>query len=96
MTPTFEFSDDGTSVDPLEVMFVKVKGPMLANEITYSKKATKYQLWQEQVRSQAGQAEWVWCGVVWRAGVLEPCVLLLWAGVCGVCLVAVRAGGGWW
>jgi hypothetical protein len=51
MTPTFEFSNDGLSVDPLEVMFVKVKGAMLANRITYSSKAAKLESWQEQVCS---------------------------------------------
>jgi hypothetical protein len=50
MSPAFEFSCDGTSLDPLEVMFVKVKSYMLDTEFTFSKKAAKYQQWQQQVR----------------------------------------------
>lgn len=50
MSPAFEFSCDGTSLDPLEVMFVKVKSYMLDSEMTFSKKAAKYQQWQQQVR----------------------------------------------
>jgi len=57
MTPAFEYSCDGTSLDPLEVMFVKVKSYMLDNEISYSKKAVKYQQWQQQVRGRCGE----WC-----------------------------------
>lgn len=49
LSPTFEFGCDGASLDPLEVMFVKVKSHMLANEFTFSKKAAKYQQWQQQV-----------------------------------------------
>lgn len=49
-TPAFEYSCDGTSLDPLEVMFIKVKSYMLGNEISYSKKAVKYEEWQQQVR----------------------------------------------
>lgn len=50
MSPAFEFSCDGTSLDPLEVMFVKLKSYMLENEMTFSKKAVKYTQWQQQVR----------------------------------------------
>jgi hypothetical protein len=50
LSPTFEFGCDGASLGPLEVMFVKVKSHMLANEFTFSKKAAKYQQWQQQVR----------------------------------------------
>ena len=49
MTPAFEYSCDGLSLDPLEVMFVKVKSYMLGNDISYSKKAVKIQEWQQQV-----------------------------------------------
>lgn len=49
-TPTGEYSCDGTSVDPLEVMFVKVKSYMAISEVSFTKKALKYQQWQQQVR----------------------------------------------
>ncbi|KAF8068311.1 UVR8 [Scenedesmus sp. PABB004] len=48
LTPTSEYSCDGTSLDPLEVLFVKVKSYMLASDISFSKKATRYQAWQAQ------------------------------------------------
>ncbi|KIY96554.1 hypothetical protein MNEG_11409, partial [Monoraphidium neglectum] len=48
LTATSEHSLDGVSVDPLEVMFVKVKSYMLSSEWSFSKKAVKYQRWQEQ------------------------------------------------
>jgi hypothetical protein len=35
-------------------MFVKVKSHMLTNELTFSKKAAKYQQWQQQVRRYMG------------------------------------------
>jgi hypothetical protein len=31
-------------------MFVKVKSYMLASEVSFSKKARKYEAWQQQVR----------------------------------------------
>jgi len=49
LTPTSEYGSDGVSVDPLEVMFVKVKSYMITSEISFSKKALKYQHWQQQV-----------------------------------------------
>lgn len=53
LTATSEFSMDGVSVDPLEVMFVKVKSYMLTSEWSFSKKAAKYQEWQrQQVRTR--------------------------------------------
>jgi hypothetical protein len=55
VSPAFEFSSDGTSLDPLEVMFVKVKSYMLDSELTFSKKAAKYQQWQQQVGAGAAQ-----------------------------------------
>ena len=54
LTATSEFTMDGVSVDPLEVMFVKVKSYMLTSEWSFSKKAAKYQEWQQQqVRARA-------------------------------------------
>lgn len=44
-----EHSCDGTSLDPLEIMFVKVKSYMATSEISFTKKALKYQHWQQQV-----------------------------------------------
>jgi hypothetical protein len=49
LTPTSEYGCDGVSVDPLEVMFVKLKSYMITSEISFSKKALKYQHWQQQV-----------------------------------------------
>eukprot|EP00879_Flechtneria_rotunda_P012042 GHRR01012577.1.p1 GENE.GHRR01012577.1~~GHRR01012577.1.p1 ORF type:complete len:347 (+),score=93.53 GHRR01012577.1:547-1587(+) len=54
LTPATEFSCDGTSLDPLEVMFVKVKSYMITSEISFSKKALKYQHWQQQATSWTG------------------------------------------
>eukprot|EP00878_Enallax_costatus_P024831 GHUV01026523.1.p1 GENE.GHUV01026523.1~~GHUV01026523.1.p1 ORF type:complete len:299 (+),score=79.13 GHUV01026523.1:220-1116(+) len=48
LTPTSEYSNDGTSLDPNEVMFVKVKSYMATSEISFTKKALKYQYWQQQ------------------------------------------------
>jgi hypothetical protein len=49
--PTGEYYNDGISLDPLEVMFVKVKSHMLDNHVSVSKKAVRYEQWQrEQVR----------------------------------------------
>lgn len=56
MTPTSEYGCDGVSVDPLEVMFVKLKSYMITSEISFSKKALKYQHWQQQV-CLAGRGE---------------------------------------
>lgn len=50
LTPTSEYSCDGSSLDPVEVMFVKVKSYMVSSEISFSKKALKYEHWQQQVR----------------------------------------------
>lgn len=36
-------------------MFVKVKSYMLDSELTFSKKAAKYQQWQQQVGAGAAQ-----------------------------------------
>jgi hypothetical protein len=33
-------------------MYVKVKSYMLASEVSFSKKAHKYEAWQQQVRAQ--------------------------------------------
>lgn len=49
MTPNGEWSCDGVSLDPLEVMFVKVKSYMLTSAWSFSKKAVKYQAWQNEV-----------------------------------------------
>eukprot|EP00775_Hariotina_reticulata_P012780 gene12780-12909_t len=54
LTPTSEFGCDGVSVDPLEVMFVKLKSYMITSEISFSKKALKYQHWQQQSASWPG------------------------------------------
>lgn len=54
LTATSEFGLDGVSVDPLEVMFVKVKSYMLTSEWSFSKKAVKYQQWH---KDQVGAGE---------------------------------------
>ncbi|WIA10790.1 hypothetical protein OEZ85_010958 [Tetradesmus obliquus] len=54
LTPTGEYGCDGTSLDPLEVMFAKVKSYMLAAEVSFSKKAAKYEAWQQQSAAWPG------------------------------------------
>ncbi len=56
--PTCRFSPqgenyvDGITLDPLEVMFVKVKSFTLMNGISSSLKAVKYEKWQSRERRQ--------------------------------------------
>lgn len=53
LSPTGEFGNDGGSLDPLEVMFVKAKSHLVAGEAASAKKALKYAAWQAQVRAHA-------------------------------------------
>ena len=45
MNPYGEFYYDGISLAPYEVMFVKVKGVLLANDWSYARIAAKYDDW---------------------------------------------------
>lgn len=78
LTPTGEYGCDGTSLDPLEVMFAKVKSYMLAAEVSFSKKAAKYEAWQQQVRHgggwYAGAGSWGVCHLL----LLEVVEVHLW------------------
>lgn len=78
MSPAFEFSSDGTSLDPLEVMFVKVKSYMLESELTFSKKAAKIHQWQQQVGGGLllvgdDSGEWPWIHACGRYGSTDRC-----------------------
>ncbi|GFR43780.1 hypothetical protein Agub_g4894 [Astrephomene gubernaculifera] len=46
-SPQSELTYDGISLDPLEVMFVKVKQLLLQRNVTYALKAARYDTWQE-------------------------------------------------
>ena len=45
VNPYGEFYYDGISLAPYEVMFVKVKGVLLANDWSYARIAAKYDDW---------------------------------------------------
>ena len=45
LSPLGEHFNDGLTLDPLEVMFVKVKSYTLMNGVTSAQKAVKYQQW---------------------------------------------------
>ncbi|GIL98607.1 hypothetical protein Vretimale_3951 [Volvox reticuliferus] len=51
-SPQSDLTYDGITLDPLEVMFVKVKGFLLQRNITYSLKAAQYDLWLENETSR--------------------------------------------
>ncbi len=48
MSPTSEFSSDGLSLDPLEVMFIKVKRHMLLAHGSPASRGAAYEAWQRQ------------------------------------------------
>ncbi|KXZ52810.1 hypothetical protein GPECTOR_8g196 [Gonium pectorale] len=48
LSPQSELTYDGLSLDPMEVMFVKVKQALLLRNISYALKADKYDKWQER------------------------------------------------
>ncbi|GLC37809.1 hypothetical protein PLESTM_000650400 [Pleodorina starrii] len=47
-TPQSELTYDGITLDPLEVMFVKVKEFLLQRNVSYALKAAQYDTWLEQ------------------------------------------------
>ncbi|PNH12741.1 LIM domain and RING finger protein [Tetrabaena socialis] len=47
-SPQSELTYDGVSLDPHEVMFVKVKEALLQRNISYALKAARYDVWQER------------------------------------------------
>ncbi|MEW5312893.1 MAG: hypothetical protein WDW38_004491 [Sanguina aurantia] len=50
-SPQGENYYDGITLDPMEVMFVKVKSFTLQNEISFARKAQKYEAWQQATAS---------------------------------------------
>jgi hypothetical protein len=49
---------DGISLDPLEVMFVKVKSFLLECRVPFAVQATRYQQWSQLVRSPLPGTRW--------------------------------------
>lgn len=54
MNPYGEYYYDGITLNPFEVMFVKTKEVLLANEWTYAILAEKYDSWIQAQASTCG------------------------------------------
>lgn len=50
-----DFGYDGLSVDPMEVMFVRVNTPLLEQQIPMAMKAVKYSIWAADVAAAAAE-----------------------------------------
>jgi len=60
LSPIGEHFYDGITLDPLEIMFVKVKSYTLMNGVSSANKAVKYQQWLHVSLNENKQSDGCW------------------------------------